>query len=128
MGGTGPPAALTGGHNRRHLDQRLRAELAFAVRHYSPLSVLLLDIGEESAVIARGIPAPGAWLLAERIRETVATLCVPHEGETISFTISMGVVTMDAERSFPNVEALLGAADQALYKAKTDGRNRRVKG
>jgi len=37
------------------------------------------------------------------------------------------VVTMDAERSFPNVESLLGAADQALYKAKAEGRNRCVK-
>ena len=159
--------ALTGVHNRRHLDQRLRAELAFAARHDSPLSVLLLDIdhfkkvndtmghaagdaalralgqrlqrsvrtedvvarygGEEFAVIARGIPAPGAWLLAERIRQTVATLSVPHEGKPISFTVSVGVVTMDAEQSFPNVESLLGAADQALYKAKADGRNRCVK-
>jgi two-component system, cell cycle response regulator len=160
--------ALTGVHNRRHLDQRLRAELAFAARHQSPLSVLLLDIdhfkkvndtlghaagdaalralgerlqrsvrtedvvarygGEEFAVVARGIPAPGAWLLAERVRETVATLRVPHEGRTISFTISAGVVTMDAVRPFPNVEALLGSVDQALYRAKANGRNCCVKG
>jgi len=36
--------ALTGVHNRRDMDQRLRAELAFASRHQSPLSALLLDI------------------------------------------------------------------------------------
>ena len=159
--------ALTGVHNRRHLDQRLRAEVAFAGRHQSPLSVLLLDIdhfkkindtfghpagdaalralgerlqrtvrtedivarygGEEFVVVARGIPAPGAWLLAERIRQTVVALRVLHDGTTISFTVSIGVVTMDAERSFANVEDLLGAADQALYKAKADGRNRCVR-
>jgi diguanylate cyclase (GGDEF)-like protein len=160
--------ALTGVHNRRHLDQRLRAEVAFAGRHQSPLSLVLLDIdhfkkindtlghpagdaalralgerllktvrtedivarygGEEFALVARGIPAPGAWLLAERIRQTVAALRVLHEGTTICFTISAGVVTMDADRLFPNVEGLLGAADQALYRAKADGRNRCVRG
>jgi len=160
--------ALTGVHNRRDMDQRLRAELAFASRHQSPLSALLLDIdhfkkvndtmghaagdaalralgerlqrsvrtedivarygGEEFAVIARGILAPGAWLLAERIRQTVAALRVPYEGAELSFTVSIGVVTTDSERSFANVEALLDAADRALYKAKADGRNRCVRG
>jgi diguanylate cyclase (GGDEF)-like protein len=160
--------ALTGVHNRRHLDQRLRAELAFSARHQSPLSVLLLDIdhfkkindtmghpagdaalrelgaqlqrsvrtedivgrygGEEFVVIARGIPVAGAWTLAERIRRMVAALRVPHEGAMLSFTISIGVVTMDTDRAFPNPEGLLGAVDQALYKAKADGRNRCVRG
>jgi two-component system, cell cycle response regulator len=36
--------ALTGAYNRRHLDERLRAELAYAVRHGTALSVVLLDI------------------------------------------------------------------------------------
>jgi len=156
--------ALTGAYNRRHMDQRLGAELAFATRHQSPFSVLLLDIdlfrglndvmgraagdvalralaarlqrsvraedvvvrtaGGEFAVIARGIPASGAWLLAERIRQTTAAMRVPHEGTTLSFTISVGVVTMGRERPFPTVEALLEAADQALSRAKADGRNR----
>jgi two-component system, cell cycle response regulator len=160
--------ALTGVHNRRHLDQRLRAEVAFATRHRSALSVLLLDIdhfkkindtlghpagdaalralgelllktvrtedivarygGEEFAVVARSIPAPGAWLLAERIRQSVAALRVSHGGTTISLTISAGVVSMDADRVFPGVERLLEAADQALYRAKADGRNRCARG
>jgi two-component system, cell cycle response regulator len=160
--------ALTGVHNRRHLDQRMRAEVAFATRHRSALSVLLLDIdhfkkindtlghpagdaalralgelllktvrtedivarygGEEFAVVARSIPAPGAWLLAERIRQSVAALRVSHGGTTISLTISAGVVSMDADRVFPGVERLLEAADQALYRAKADGRNRCARG
>ena len=84
--------------------------------------------GEEFVVIARGITAPGAWTLAERIRRMVAALRVPHEGVMLSFTISIGVVTMDTDRAFPNPEGLLGAVDQALYKAKADGRNRCVRG
>ncbi|MBX3246402.1 MAG: GGDEF domain-containing protein [Myxococcales bacterium] len=35
---------LTGLHNRRHLDARLEEEVAFARRHGTPLSVLLLDV------------------------------------------------------------------------------------
>jgi two-component system, cell cycle response regulator len=36
--------ALTGAYNRRHLEERLRAELAYAVRHGTELSVVLMDI------------------------------------------------------------------------------------
>ena len=35
---------LTGLHNRRHLDARLKSEFAFANRHGTPLSLLLIDI------------------------------------------------------------------------------------
>jgi diguanylate cyclase (GGDEF)-like protein len=35
---------LTGLHNRRFFDERLRAELMFATRHRSPLALLLVDI------------------------------------------------------------------------------------
>jgi two-component system, cell cycle response regulator len=159
---------LTGLHNRRHLDARLKSEFAFANRHQTPLSVLLIDIdhfkkindtyghaggdaalrvlaerlqrvvrtedivarygGEEFAVVARGIEAAGAMLLAERIRETVAKIQVPHEGKTIAFTISVGVTTMSRERGFDTVAAVLKAADDGLYKAKDTGRNRSVRG
>ena len=36
--------ALTGAYNRRHFDDRLRAEIAFAVRHSTDLGVLILDL------------------------------------------------------------------------------------
>jgi diguanylate cyclase (GGDEF)-like protein len=157
---------LTGLHNRRHLDARLRAELAFAARHETPLSVLIIDVdhfkkindtmghgagdaalkalaerlqksvrtedvvarygGEEFAVIARGIKAAGALLLAERMRETVARLRVSYETYTIAFTVSIGVATMDQNRRFATVDALLKSADEALYAAKNSGRNRCV--
>jgi diguanylate cyclase (GGDEF)-like protein len=159
---------LTGLHNRRHLDARLKAEFAFATRHQTPLSVLLIDIdhfkkindtyghaggdaalrvlaewmqktvraedivarygGEEFAVVARGIEAPGAMLLADRVRMTAERLQVPHEGQIIAFTISVGVATMTRERVLPGVPALLKAADDALYRAKAEGRNRCIRG
>lgn len=36
--------ALTGAYNRRHFDDRLRAEIAFAVRHATDCALILLDI------------------------------------------------------------------------------------
>ena len=36
--------ALTGAYNRRHFDERLRAELAYAARHDSELSMLIFDV------------------------------------------------------------------------------------
>jgi diguanylate cyclase (GGDEF)-like protein len=159
---------LTGLHNRRHLDARLKSEFAFANRHGTPLSILLIDIdhfkkindtyghlggdaalralsdrlqrtvrtedivarygGEEFAVVARGIESPGAMLLAERIRETAQRIQVAHEGKVIAFTISVGVTTMTRERIFDSIASLLKAADDGLYKAKENGRNRSVRG
>ncbi len=42
--------ALTGAYNRKHLDERLDAELAFALRHGTDLCVLMLDIDHFKAV------------------------------------------------------------------------------
>ena len=36
--------SLTRLYNRRYLDERLHAEVAYAVRHHSPLSLLLIDV------------------------------------------------------------------------------------
>ncbi len=159
---------LTGLHNRRHLDARLKAEFAFASRHRTPLSLLLIDIdhfkkindthghpggdaalraiaerlqkavrtedivarygGEEFVIVARGIESQGAMLLAERVRTTAESLRVSHEGRTIAFTISVGVTTMTRERAFDAVPSFLKTADDALYQAKADGRNRAVRG
>jgi two-component system cell cycle response regulator len=159
---------LTGLHNRRHLDARLKSEFAFASRHQTPLSILLVDIdhfkkvndthghpggdaalralaerlqktvrtedicarygGEEFAIVARGIETSGAALLGERLRETTERIRLVHEDKTIAFTISVGAATMSRERIFDTAQAVLKAADDALYRAKAGGRNRVVRG
>jgi diguanylate cyclase (GGDEF)-like protein len=79
--------------------------------------------GEEFAVICRAIEMPGASAFAERLRVAVEKTEFPFAGQLIPVTISLGVAGLpqvDASEPF----GLISAADDALYKAKRDGRNR----
>lgn len=79
--------------------------------------------GEEFAVVAPMTDCKGAVELAERLRERVQGLSVPWNGsDVLRVTISVGVAQgTPRTRGF---DALLSAADQALYRAKNAGRNR----
>lgn len=85
--------------------------------------------GEEFTLVLPGIDREGAYKLAEKIRQSVEALKLKHEGSPISgyVTLSIGV----AER-VPAVETtaekLIAVADQVLYQAKEEGRNRVVIG
>lgn len=81
--------------------------------------------GEEFAVVAPETDTAGAVILAEKIRQAVESLAIPHEGNTAApcVTISLGVVTRyTTELESP--EAFVSLADQSLYRAKERGRNR----
>jgi diguanylate cyclase (GGDEF)-like protein len=85
--------------------------------------------GEEFSVILPGTDAAGATVLAERVRARVAGLAIPlsphRPGETL--TVSIGVAGVVRGHDVAP-EALVAAADQALYRAKQDGRNRVERG
>ncbi|MDT8900231.1 diguanylate cyclase [Anaeroselena agilis] len=82
--------------------------------------------GEEFAVVLAGTDSAGAAVVAEKVRAAVAGLNIVHAaGVGKVVTISLGLATMfprDGERA----ESLIVAADQALYGAKQQGRNRVV--
>ena len=80
--------------------------------------------GEEFAVILPGADEAGARGLAERIRHAVQHQRLVFEGARIAFTASFGVAVSPGDAT--SDDALLAAADRALYAAKHQGRNRVV--
>ncbi len=80
--------------------------------------------GEEFLVILPGTTVDGAVQLAEKLRTSIAADRIEiGEGRSVTITISVGVcggVPTVGER----VEGLIDAADQALYQAKENGRDR----
>jgi len=81
--------------------------------------------GEEFVAVLPKTDAAGAAIVAEKMRTTVHALRLQHASSQVSnrVTISVGVAAMvPPEKSEPAV--LVAAADQALYRAKREGRNR----
>ncbi len=79
--------------------------------------------GEEFAVLVPETDLNGAFRLAERIRAGIAAAGVPDpRGQALRVTASLGVATLGVSGS--DADTLLLAADNALYEAKGNGRNR----
>ena len=78
--------------------------------------------GDEFALILTETPLAGGAEMAERLRKQIAAIGLPVHGRPIVVTASLGVANADDGVSTP--EALLRAADDALYEAKRSGRNR----
>ena len=82
--------------------------------------------GEEFLLILPGTVLDAAVTYAERLREKVAGHTFTYEGGTLVRTMSCGVASSPHPR-VKDEEALLRAADDALYVAKETGRNRVVR-
>lgn len=79
--------------------------------------------GEEFALICRDVDAIRAGKAAFRIKETVAGKPFEVGGKSLHVTVSVGVADL-AMLVEPKAEALVEAADAALYVAKRGGKNR----
>ncbi len=158
--------ALTGLANRRYFDELKDVEFRRAMRHKTPLAVLMCDVdffkfyndtyghmlgdeclkqvaetlrgvfgrsgelaarigGEEFVVVLPNINAEQAVNAAQRLRSSLAARELPHSGSTVSpfVTLSIGVAELDPQ-TMDHFDQLLQRADQALYRAKSQGRNR----
>ena len=80
--------------------------------------------GEEFVLVLPNTSPGGARLLAEKLRQTVAALKIPHNtpAEGSSLTISIGLATM-VPQAGSDCRLLISAADRGLYLAKNNGRN-----
>jgi two-component system cell cycle response regulator len=154
---------LTGIFNRGYFSNRLESDVAFALRHGKPLSLVIFDIdgfkhvndehgqpvgdqvlstlahrvlgttrsedifarygGEEFALICRDVDAIRASRAAYRIKETVAGKPFEVGGKSLAVTVSVGVADLGMLVE-PKAEALVEAADAALFLAKRSGKNR----
>ena len=152
---------LTGLPNRRAFEESLAREVALAIRHVRPLSLLLLDLdhfkrvndtlghptgdevlsslglllarqgrrgdvvarigGEEFAVVLPETGKEQAVAAAERIRIAVSSSPLGTRTK-VPVTVSIGVASLP--HPCGDLEALVSAADAALYAAKSAGRDR----
>jgi diguanylate cyclase (GGDEF)-like protein/PAS domain S-box-containing protein len=83
--------------------------------------------GEEFIVILPNTNIEGAITVAKNLHEVIADLQIPHRDSDVSdvVTISMGIAS-DIPKLERSPYVLINQADQALYYAKQQGRNRSV--
>jgi diguanylate cyclase (GGDEF)-like protein len=79
--------------------------------------------GEEFAIILPNTSIEGSLVVANLLRAKIESLQIPHRDSLAGsvVTISIGVATCAGEPV--NMAELLNQVDQALYRAKTSGRN-----
>ncbi len=90
-------------------------------------SVRVVDLvsrygGEEFSVLLVKTPMEGALQVAERIRQKVQEQEIDVAGQKTGVTVSIGLAELNA--GFKDAEAFIDLADQGLYRAKAEGRNR----
>jgi diguanylate cyclase (GGDEF)-like protein/PAS domain S-box-containing protein len=78
--------------------------------------------GEEFVVFLPEINAAKARKVADRLRQSIASIVIYSDNhQKVTFTVSIGVSSSEIS---DNVDMLVKTADEALYKAKQNGRNR----
>ncbi len=84
--------------------------------------------GEEFMAVLPETPHAGLLLMAERLRAAVEALDIPHATSPTAghVTVSLGAASLVRVERDANLSTLCQAADQALYEAKAQGRNRAV--
>lgn len=78
--------------------------------------------GEEFCILLPSTSEKDACILAERLRQTYADMMIKFDGKILHSTISIGV--SDSLHIGVEFTLLIAAADQAMYIAKQEGRNR----
>ena len=104
-------------------DRALNSIAKSLTEHLRPEDTITRYGGEEFLAVLPGSDLQDASYVAERLRVAVEeTELFAVEGEKLPpLTLSLGIAQMQASHK---QDCLIGAADKALYRAKTDGRNR----
>ena len=78
--------------------------------------------GEEFLIASPGSTLDDAAALAERIRGKISGIRISDKGHAVAVTVSAGVTTLSGQDE--KTDTLLARVDEALYRAKQNGRNR----
>lgn len=103
-------------------DSALKQLTAIMNDHVEPRNVLARIGGEEFALLMPETSLEDGRSQMKRIRDAVADYRFEIEGQSRKLTISIGVALWSSEMS--STSDFLRAADEALYRAKSEGRNR----
>lgn len=100
---------------------RVAQVLKNAVR--SPDDMVARYGGEEFAIVLFGAAGKDCEEVARRIQQALIQEAIPHEDSSVSefVTVSIGIAVQDTVQNGQN---MLANADEALYRAKENGRNR----
>jgi diguanylate cyclase (GGDEF)-like protein len=79
--------------------------------------------GEEFLIVAPSSSAEGILRLSERVRLAIETEPIKTDAGEISVTVSLGLA-VSSETAHLDPKIMLSTADEALYRAKAEGRNR----
>lgn len=98
-------------------------EIATAVKSVIRKNDYLARLGgEEFVLFLYDTDLHGVKQVAEKIRNCIEQLTISHDGNEITCSVSLGLAT--SCNPLPGVlEELIGQADNALYEAKSNGRN-----
>jgi len=80
--------------------------------------------GEEFVILLPDTDLQGAVSFAERLRKRVEHENFAEKGDPLRITVSIGVASASTEGEITEPESLISRADEALYCAKNEGRNR----
>lgn len=107
---------LAGDAVLRHVSRQMCA-------HLRPTDLMARFGGEEFAALLPDTSPEAGLGIAERLRNGIewASLTLGENGETVRVTVSVGLAEAHPDET---LEALIGRADAALYRAKENGRNR----
>ena len=112
----------TFGHD---MGDRILAQIAqVAVAQVRDVDILARYGGDEFIILLPQTDARLAFIVAERIRESAASIEVETENhELLQVTLSIGVAEFVNSPKYKSIEDIIRHADQALYMAKKSGRN-----
>ena len=105
-------------------DQVLKAVAAVCRAQVRKIDVAARYGGEEFAIVLDGTDLAGARVIAERIRTEIEKQQHASEKGPFQCTLSLGIASFPDDGRDP--KTLIGRADEALYFAKHNGRNRSV--